>query len=114
MSYIPDIIDKVSALIRIKIEHFKLEAQGQIASIVSRIIAFFVVLVLVFSSMLFFGFALAFFLNSWLKSEFLGFLIVGGIFSLLLVLVAISIKSEKLSRFLEEVLLKQTEDKEAS
>ena len=83
---INELRDNVAHLIEAKIELVKIDFQEKIEDIIVKVIyaavlAFISLLVLIFLSIL-----LAGFLNNWLKSQYLGFLIVGSFYAILLLI----------------------------
>ncbi len=112
MGAITGIIDKISELLKIKFEQLKLEAQGQMAYAISRVIGFVVVFALASLSILFLAIGLAFFLNSLVGNTYGGFFIMGGALALVTILIFLFAKSGRLASALEEAILKETEKEE--
>ena len=104
------LIDKLSELIKVKLDQFKLEAQGQIASAVARIVVFLAFLVLVSFALLFFGMALAYALNDWWASDYLGFIAVGGLLTLFIVLLSVVAKNQALAKAIEKSIIERNEE----
>ena len=109
---ITKLIDTITELIKVKLEQFKLEAQGQIASVVARIIVFIGFLVLVSFALLFLGLTLAFALNVWLDSQVYGFLIVAGVLILGIILLGIMAKSQSLAKAIEKSIIEINQDED--
>ncbi len=106
------LIDKISELIRIKLDQFKLEAQGQVASAVARIIVFLGFLVLTSFALLFFGLTLAYALNEWWDSSYLGFLAVAGLLVIAIVILGAINKTQSLAKAIEKGIIDRNEEEE--
>ncbi len=110
MSFINNLIDKVADLIKVKLEKAKLDIQGKLADILSRLVSFLIIYLFASITILFLAMSLAFFLNSILDSSFLGFLIVALIFLVVTVLVYLVARSGIFAKAFEEAILKEQEN----
>ncbi|MEO9805602.1 MAG: phage holin family protein [Reichenbachiella sp.] len=91
--------------IRVKFELFKLDLAEQLSNVLAQMIAYVVILLISGLMITFLSIALANFLNSFFKGESVGYLIVAGLYLLLLLLVFYSLKSGKLKTFFEKKLM---------
>ncbi|MEM9325193.1 MAG: phage holin family protein [Bacteroidota bacterium] len=107
---ITKLIDKISELIKLKLDQFKLEAQGHIASVAARIVVFLAFLVLVSFALLFLGLTLAFALNEWWDSAYLGFLAVAGLLIIFIVLLGVVAKSQSLAKAIERSIIETSQE----
>lgn len=90
--------------IRVKFELFKLDLTEQLSHVLAQMIAYLVILVMSTLVVTFLSIALAHFLNSYFQHSAIGYLIVAGIYLLLLLLVFYLLKSGKLKAFFESKL----------
>ena len=105
MSLVTNLIDKITELVKLKFEQLQLEVKSQVAIVLSRLIVIFAIALLLTFAFFFFGLGLAFYLNVWLESAYLGFVIVGGIallFSIGLILLA---RSDAFTRAIKNNLM---------
>ena len=100
------LIDKLTEYLKLKGEQLKLEVMAQVAKVLAHVITFFLVAFVG----LFFGFfimiTLAVFLNDVLDSEYLGYLIVSGALLLKLIIIVMMLRTGKVQRWLEALILK--------
>lgn len=90
MLNIGEIIQTVKSMVETKIELIKLEIQEEFSSIVSRLIILFLVGAVAFLGVLFLSLSSAFYLNQLLNSPFLGFLFLGGLYGIVILLLILS------------------------
>lgn len=104
------IIDRLNEYVKIKVENIKLEVTAQVAKVLSHVIVFLLITLVAF----FFGFflmiMLAEILNNVFDSNFLGYLSVTVILFVLLILLGIMLKTGKIQKWLETLILKLSED----
>lgn len=105
MSLITNLIDKVSELIKLKLDQAKIEVQGQVALVLSRLIFIFAIGLLLTFTLFFFGIALAYVINHATGSYYLGFLIVGAIALICSILLILLARSEAFKKALKNRLL---------
>lgn len=105
MSLVINLIDKVTELVKLKVEQVKVELKGQAAVVLSKLIVFFVIALLITFAFFFLGLALAFYLNSVLPSTFWGFAIVGGIAIIISVGLIILARSEAFNQAIKNNIL---------
>lgn len=99
-----------SEYIRVKFELFKLDLTEHVANILAQMIAYVVILLISGLLITFLSIALANFLNSFFEGDSIGYLIVAGMYLLLLLLVFYLLKSGKLKSFFESKLIENITD----
>jgi len=104
-----NLVDKVSDLVKVKIDQAKLDLQGKAAFIISKVIAFLVIYLFAASTYLFLMMGLAFLINDWLNSSFLGFILIGAFSFVLTICVLLASKTGWFPQALEESILKEEE-----
>ncbi len=106
------LLDKLTDYARLKGEQFKLEIMGKVAKTASYLIVAFFLSLLIFFLAFFIGFAIAAYLNELIGVAYAGYLIVGGIILLKIIVVLIMLKTGYLQKKLEVLILTITEDDE--
>lgn len=91
--------------IRVKFELFKLDLTEHLSNVLAQMIAYLVILIISGLVVTFLSIALAHYLNTYFQNESIGYLIVAGIYLLLLMLVFYFLKSGKLKAFFEAKLM---------
>lgn len=99
--------------IRVKFELIKLDLTEHLSNILAQVIAYIVILMISGLVITFLSIALANYLNTFFENNAIGYLIVAGIYLLLLLLVFYLLKSGKLKAFFESQLMENI-SKEAS
>lgn len=84
MLKIGEIIDTVKGIVETKVELVKYEIQEEFIGIVFRMLLLVFMGAVGLLVLLFFSFSLAFFLSQYTKSPYMGFLLVGGLYLILL------------------------------
>ena len=110
MSLISNLIDKLSELLKVKFDQFKLEAQSQLAAVLAKLIVFFGLAILLLFFALFIGFGFAFYLNDLWESSYLGFLTVSVIPLVMFIILLVVSKSQAFTLALEQAILEKEED----
>lgn len=105
MSLITNLIDKVTELVKLKIDQLKLELKGQATVVLSKLIVVAIIGMLITFSIFFLGLGLAFYWNSVWESDFLGFVVVGSIALVLSIILIRFAKSEAFTRVIKNSLL---------
>lgn len=95
------IIENLKAYIETKIELLKLEAQEKLAQILTVILLLMCISFLGMLSFIFLNLALGGFINELLNSQYLGFLIVGGFYFLLMLLLSFNISKGRIHKFIK-------------
>ncbi|REG86423.1 phage holin family protein [Algoriphagus antarcticus] len=81
-----DIIQTIKGIVETKIAMVKLEIQDQISGILSRLIVLVMMAMSLLMLLLFLSFSLSFYLSQYFESPHMGFLIVGLLYLLILVI----------------------------
>lgn len=109
MSLVNKILDRISDYFRLKLEKMKLELIAQVSRLLAHFIAFLFIGLIAFFFFTFLSLALGAFLNQLLQSPYLGYLIVAGIYLLVLILVFYLLKTRRLQNWLEIAFLQFSE-----
>jgi len=91
----------LSEYVKIKFELFKLDITEHLSKILAQVIAYMIIFFMAMFVFAYAGIALANYLNQFFENTFGGYLVVAGIFLLLLFIVAYFLRSGKLKSFLE-------------
>lgn len=91
--------------IRVKFELFKLDLTEHLSNILAQVIAYIIILMISGLVITFLSIALANYLNTFFVNNAIGYLIVAGIYLLLLLLIFYLLKSGKLKAFFESQLM---------
>ena len=97
--------EALSGYIKIKIELLKLDITEHLSQVLSRIIAMFVIFIISMFVLAFASLALASYLNDLWENSFGGYLVLSGIFTLILAFTIYLLKSGKLKVFLESNII---------
>lgn len=103
---IEETVDSVKDYLNTRYELMILKASDKLAHITSNLASFIPIIFLTVLSVLLLSFALAFYLNVLLMSEFLGFVIVGGAY-LLFVCVLSAIRKNSVAKPLRNKIIKE-------
>ena len=109
-----DTVDKLKDYIEIKAEQMKLNLLAQVSKVSASVVAVSTILLFTFFLVFFLSFGLSNLLNDLLNSSYLGFFIIAGFYLLLVVIMLVLMKSGKIQRWIEALILNstQTEDEE--
>lgn len=80
-----DLKELLKDYLLLRYEQSKLDIEARIDSVAHSLVSLLFISTLISSTLLFISLGIAFWINVWLGSDFLGFLIVGGVSLLLLV-----------------------------
>ena len=105
MKFIFQVKEKVSDLIKIKVDQLKLEFKAHLASLIGKVILCFALLLIAFLIILFVSLALAFYLNELWGSSFLGFLTLSGLYIIILIVFVLFFKSQRLYTIIENAMI---------
>ena len=105
MKFIFQVKEKVSELIKTKVDQLKLEFKAHLASVIGKAILCLALLLIAFLIILFVSLALAFYLNGLWESSFLGFLTVSGLYIIILIVFVLFFKSQRLSTIIENAMI---------
>jgi type VI protein secretion system component VasK len=109
---INQLIDKLTELIKLKGEQLKLEAMSYLARFLAVTIVISVISLIAFFLIFFLALTLAVYLNGVLESQFLGYLIVSGIILIKLIISIFLLKSGKMQKWIETMIIKSGESDE--
>tara|TARA_B100001245_G_C22853329_1_gene410212 strand:- start:808 stop:1173 length:366 start_codon:yes stop_codon:yes gene_type:complete len=109
MAVINKLVDKISDFIRLKGEKIKLDIIAQVSRLLAHFVAFMTMAVVGFFLLIFLSIALAAYLNYVLESPHFGYLIVGGIYLIGLIIIILLLRSNKLQNWLETLFLNLSE-----
>ena len=102
---IAGLIERIKEYIKLKIEQIKLEMVGHVARLMSQVIVLFLLVILGLFTLLFLSFALGALLNELLESNYLGFLIIAGIYLIAVLILASLSKSGKVQGWIESAII---------
>ena len=102
---IAGLIERIKEYIKLKIEQIKLEMVGHVARLMSHLIVVFLLIVLGLFMILFLSFALGALLNEVLESNYLGYLIIAGLYLLAVLILAFLSKSGKAQEWIESAII---------
>jgi len=102
--------EAISGYLKIKIELIKLDITEHLSQVLSRIIAMFVIFIISMFVLAFASLALASYLNDLWGSSFGGYLVLSGIFIIVLTFTIYLLKSGKLRKFLEINIIANTSE----
>lgn len=108
------LIDKISEYIRLKGEKLKLEIITQISRLLAHLVAFLFIGVIGVFFLIFASMALGAYLNWVMDSAFLGYLIVGGLYLVVLIGIFFLLRSNKIQNWLETLFIGLSENEEFS
>ena len=100
------LIDKLTDYIKLKGEQLKLEILSHVARVLAYAITFIIIGLIAAFLGLFAALTLAVYLNYLLDSVFLGYIIVSGLLLVLLLIFVLLLKTEKIQRWLEAMIIK--------
>ena len=109
MSVINKLVDKLSEYIRLKGEKIKLDIIGQVSKLLAHFVAFLTMGLVFLFLLVFLSFALSAFLNAILESPHYGYLIVGGIYLFILIIIITLLRTNKLQGWLETFFVNLSE-----
>ena len=99
-------IDKLTDYIKLKGDQLKLEVLSHVARVLAYAITFIIIGLIAAFLGLFASLTLAVYLNYLLESVYLGYVIVSCFLFLLLIVFLVLLKTEKIQRWLESMIVK--------
>lgn len=103
---IDHLIDQISKYIHVRLDLAKAEMLGQLSGVIASVFSLLLVLFFMSFFCLFLSFGLAIILNNLLESSYWGYIIISGVYAVLLTLAIVMNKSgvlkEKIKESLEE------------
>jgi hypothetical protein len=107
------LLDSVRGYIDTRISLFKADIENRVARVLTGVIMLMVFMVTFFIMIIFAGAALSLALNSWLESRFLGFVITGGLFLIVMLVAGANVSKGYFHRKIKAVIIElmNNEDK---
>jgi hypothetical protein len=105
-----EIVDRLTEYVEVKIELLKLNLLTRLSKVLASVISVGIITGLLFFFLFFLGFGIAELLNELLSSQFWGFIIVAGIFLLLILIIFRLLSSNKIQDWIEKAILDSTEN----
>ncbi len=105
VSLITNLIDKITELVKLKLDQVKIEVKGQVAVLLSRLIVIFAIGLLLTFFLFFFGLMAAVIINEVSGIYYLGYLIVAAFALLLALLLFFVARSEGFNKAIKSRLL---------
>lgn len=112
MSVLNKLIDKVSEYIKLKGEKVKLDIIARISRLLAHFVAVMSIVIVGFFMLIFLSIALSTYLNTILESPHLGYLLVAGIYFILLIIVFLLLRTNKIQIWLETIFVNLNENQE--
>jgi len=109
VSLITNLIDKITELVKLKLDQVKIEVKGQVAVLISKLVVLLIIALLLSFMLLFFGLGLAFFLNTLFASSYWGFFFVGALALLAAIFLIYKARSESFADMIKSRLLDNEE-----
>jgi uncharacterized membrane protein len=105
------VINNIVEFIEIKTEQIKLRIIARIAKMLSGVIAISMLALLSLFFLFFLTFAIAEMINAGMDSPYWGYLIMAGVYFLVIIIIILLVKSRKLQRWIEAAIVKLEEAK---
>lgn len=100
------LIDKLTDYLKLKGEQLKLEILSHVARILAYVITFIAIGLVASFLGLFGALTLAVVINYWMESTYIGYVIVSGVLLIFLVILILLLRSQKIQRWLETMIVK--------
>ncbi len=107
---ISKLIENLTGFIKVKIELLKLDILEEISKGIASLFSLVLVLILGLFVIAFGSLALAVFLNSHYGSPYLGYLVITGLYVIILIVVLLLARTGKLTDFIEEQLVNKSRE----
>ncbi|WP_462247581.1 phage holin family protein [Ekhidna sp.] len=105
------VIDNIIEFIEVKTEQIKLKIIAKVARMLSGVIAISMLGLFSLFFLFFLSFAFAEIINQSLNSAFWGYLIIAGAYLLVIILIVLLLKTKKLQKWIEAMIMKIEEAK---
>ncbi|WP_425392803.1 phage holin family protein [Ekhidna sp.] len=105
------VIENIVEFIEVKTEQIKLRIIARVARMLSGVMALSMLAILGFFFLFFLSFAFAEMINVVMDHTYYGYLIIAGVYFLVIILVVILVKSRKLQKWIEVLIIKLEEAK---
>lgn len=102
------LIENLTGFIKVKIELLKLDILEEISQGIAALFSLVILMVLALFVLAFGSLTLAIFINNWADSPYLGYLIITGFYTIVLIVVLILARTGKLSSLIEEELVSKS------
>ena len=102
MLKIGEIIQTLKGIVETKVELIKLEIQDEFLGVISRLLLLFLMSAICLLVLLFFSLSLAFYLSQFTNSPFMGFLLVGLLYLVILAFLYLTRYSKTIQRNIQE------------
>ncbi|MFY0651043.1 MAG: phage holin family protein [Cyclobacteriaceae bacterium] len=104
--------EALAGYVKVKVEMLKLDITEHLSKILSQLIAFLIIFIIATYVLAFASFALANFLNDLWGNSYGGFLVLSGIYLVLLLTIVYLLKSGKMKKYLESILVNIGEEED--
>ncbi len=105
------VIDNIVEFIEVKTEQVKLKIIAKVARMLSGVIALSMLALFTMFFLFFLSFAFAEMINNGLDSNYLGYLIISGGYLLIIITVVLLLKTRKMQKWIENLIVKLEEAK---
>ncbi|MBV6639459.1 MAG: phage holin family protein [Cyclobacteriaceae bacterium] len=110
MSLINKLLDKLTEYLRLKGEKLKLDIIAQVSRLLAHVLAFLFLGIIAFFLFIFLSLAAGAYLNVLLESEYYGHLIVAGVYLILLIIIFLLLRTNRIQNWLESVFINISEN----
>ncbi len=107
---IGQLIENLTGFIRVKIELLKLEILEEISKGIATLLSLIVIMILGLFVLAFGSLTLAVIINNYLASPYLGYIIITGFYTVVLIIVFLLSKSGKLTDLIEQQLVNKSKE----
>ena len=102
--------EALTGYLKVKIELLKLDITEHLSKVLAQVIALMIIFIVALFVLAFASLTLANFLNGIWDSTYLGYLVLTGIYVLLLFIVIYLLKSGKMKHYLEDNIVEEEDD----
>lgn len=110
MSVINKLLDKIAEYIKLRGEKLKLEIIAQISRLFAYFVAILTIALIGLFLLIFLSLALGAYLNMVLESPHLGYLIIAGFYLIILVVILLLMRSNKIQNWLETLFVELSDN----
>ncbi|MEQ8472094.1 MAG: phage holin family protein [Marinoscillum sp.] len=110
MALINKLVDRLSDYIKLKGERLKLDIIAQVSRLLAHFVGFMTIAVIGVFLLIFLSMALSAYLNNLLDSSHYGYLIVSGIYLIILIVIIILLRSNRMQRWLETLFVRLSQN----
>ncbi len=112
MSLVNKLLDKITEYLKLKGERLKLDIIAQVSKILAHVLAFMFLGIIAFFLFVFLSLAIGSYLNVLLNSAYYGYLIIAGSYLLILIVIFLLLRTNRIQNWLESVFIKISENVE--